>query len=232
MSDLHNSLTRLSSNDFELKILPYFRNITFLLNDFLEHRTLDAIIYNAEKAFISKNRSKDCDILLEQLQYFRRDMNVFLEQIKKMRQILIRVNIITINHEQAVFLERMSIHPICKKILEDMGSNSMMIGGRMTIWKRLTRQETWRYGKLNTFFFNLSLFLNKTFASFHIPRNSEIVLHGQVQELFVEAYTNPDFGKMEPSAVDKIVEEIYAELAADFLKNMPSAGKTTINRSA
>jgi hypothetical protein len=232
MSDLHNSLTRLSSNDFELKILPYFRNITVLLNDFLEHRSLDAIIYNAEKAFISKNRSKNCDILLEQLQYFRRDMNVFLEQIKKMRQILIHVDIIKKNHGQAVFLERMSEHPICKKILEDMGSNSMMIGGRMNIWKRLTRQETWRYGKLNTFFFNLTNYIKVKFASFHIPRHSEIFLYGQVQELFVEAYTNPDFGKMEKSAVDKVVEEIYAELAADFLKNMPSAGKTTINRSA
>jgi hypothetical protein len=225
MNNFDNSLTRLAPKIFELTILPYFRNITDLLNDFLEHRSLDAIIYNAEKAFISKNRSKDRDILREQLQYFRRDMSVFLEQIKTMRQILIYFN------NQAIFLEKMSIHPICKKILEDMGSNSMMIGGRMNIWKRLTRQETWRHGKLNTFFSNLSNYIKDKFASFHIPRNSEIVLHAQVQELFVEAYTNPDFGKIEPSAVDKIIEEIYAELAAE-IKNMSPAGKTTINRSA
>ena len=232
MSDLQNSLTGLAPKTFELTILPYFQYITDLLNDFLEHRPLDAIIYNAEKAFISKNRSKDCDILLEQLQYFRRDMNVFLDEIKKMHQILIHVDIIKKNHGQAIFLEKMSIHPICKKILEDMGSNSMMIGGRMTIWTRLSGKETWKNGKLNTFFLNLSLYIKDKFASFHIPRHSDIVLHGQVQELFVEAYTNPDFGKMEKSAVDKVVEEIYDELAADFLKNMPSAGKTTINRSA
>jgi hypothetical protein len=232
MNNIDNSLTRISPNDFELIIIPYFRTISSLLSDFLGHRPLDAIIYNAEKAFISKSCSKDSKILLEQFQYFHRDINVFLEQIKTMRQILIRVDIITINHEQAVFLERMSEHPICQKILLDMGSHSMMIGGRMTIWKRLFGKETWRHGKLNTFFSNLSLFLKKTFASFHIPRHSEIVLHGQVQELFIEAYTNPHFGKMEPSAVDKVIEEIYAELAADFLKNMPSAGKTTITKSA
>lgn len=231
MSDLQNSLTGLAPKTFELTILPYFQYITDLLTDFLEHRSLDAIKYNAEKAFISKNRSKDCDILLEQLQYFRRDMNVFLEEIKKMHQILIHVDIIKKNHGQAIFLEKMSIHPICKKILEDMGSNSMMIGGRMTIWTRLSGKETWKNGKLNTFFSNLSLYIKDKFASFHIPRHSEIVLHGQVQELFVESYTNPDFGKMEKSAVDKIVEEIYAELAAE-IKNMSPAGTTRITRSA
>jgi len=223
--NLHNSITKLSPNDFQKNILPYFQYITDLLNDYLEHRPLDVIIYNAEKAFVSKNRSKDREILLEQLQYFRRDMSVFLEQIKTMRQILIHLN------GQATFLEKMSIHPICKKILEDMGSSSMMIGGRMTIWTRLSGKETWKNGKLNTFFSNLSLYLKNKFASFHIPRNSEIVLHGQVQGLFVEAYTNPDFGKKEKSAVDKIVEEIYAELAAE-IKNMSPAGTTRITRSA
>ena len=108
----------------------------------------------------------------------------------------------------------------------------MMIGGRMTIWTRLFGKETWRHGKLNTFFSNLSFYLKNKFASFHIPRHSEIVLHGQVQELFIEAYTNPDFGKREKSAVDKVIEEIYDELASEFLQNMPAAGKISITRSA
>jgi hypothetical protein len=221
MSYLHNSLT----------ILQYFRNITDLLNDFLEHRSLDSIIYNAEKAFIFKNRSKDHEILLEQFQYFRRDMSVFLEQIKTMRQILFLVHRITKKQEKVEFLEKISAHPICRKILEDMGCRTMIIGGRMTIWKRLIRQDTWRHRKLDIFFSNLSLFLKKVFASFHIPRNSEIVLHGQVQELFVEAYTNPDFGKTEPSAVDKIIEQIYDELAAE-IKNMSPVSTIIINKSA
>ena len=91
MSYFHNSLT----------ILSYFRNIIDLLNDFLEHRPLDAIIYNAEKAFIFKNRSKDREILLEQFQYFHRDMSVFLEQIKTMRLILLLFETITKKQEKA-----------------------------------------------------------------------------------------------------------------------------------
>ena len=225
MNNIDNSLTRLLPKTFELIIIPYFRFISSLLSDFLDHRTLDAIIHNAERAFISKKTTK------EQFQYFRKDMSLFLEQIKTMRQILVRIDVITKNQEQADFLEKMSAHPICRKILEDMGCHSMIIGGRMTIWKRLTRQETWRNGKLNTFFSNLSLYLKKKFAFFYIPRNSEIVLHGQVQDIFMEALSNPEFGKPELSAVDKVVEEICAELAAE-IKNMPPAGSTSNTKSA
>ena len=225
MNNFDNSLTRLAPKTFQLKIIPYFRFISSLLSDFLDNRTLDAIIHNAERAFISKKTTK------EQFQYFRKDMSLFLEQIKTMRQILVRIDVITKNQEQADFLEKMSVHPICRKILEDMGCRSMIIGGRMTIWKRLTRQETWRNGKLNTFFSNLSLYLKKKFAFFYIPRNSEIVLHGQVQDIFMEALSNPEFGKPELSAVDKVVEEICAELAAE-IKNMPPAGSTSNTKSA
>ena len=225
MNNFDNSLTRLSPKTFQLKIIPYFKFISSLLSDFLDNRTLDAIIHNAERAFISKKTTK------EQFQYFRKDMSLFLEQIKTMRQILVRIDVITKNQEQADFLEKMSAHPICRKILQDMGCRSMIIGGRMTIWKRLTRQETWRHGKLNTFFSNLSLYLKKNFASFHIPRNSEIVLHGQVQDIFAEALSNPEFGKPEFSAVDKVVQEIYAELASE-IKNMSPAGTTCITKSA
>ena len=225
MNNFDNSLTRLAPKTFQLKIIPYFRFISSLLSDFLDNRTLDAIIHNAERAFISKKTTK------EQFQYFRKDMSLFLEQIKTMRQILVRIDVITKNQEQADFLEKMSAHPICRKILEDMGCHSMIIGGRMTIWKRLTRQETWRNGKLNTFFSNLSLYLKKKFAFFYIPRNSEIVLHGQVQDIFMEALSNPEFGKPELSAVDKVVEEICAELATE-IKNMPPAGSTSNTKSA
>jgi hypothetical protein len=232
MSNFDNSLTRLPPKIFELTIIPYFRFTSSLLSDFLGHRTLDAITYNAEKAFISHCSCKDIDILREQLQYFRKDMSVFLEQIKTMRKILVRIDVIVKNNEQSDFLEKMSAHPICRKVLEDMGSRSMMIGGRMTIWKRLIGQESWRHEKLNTFFSNLSLYLKKTFASFHIPRNSELVLRGQVQDIFLEALTNPDFGKPELSAVDKVIQDIYKELAVEFLKNMPPAGTTSITKSA
>jgi len=231
MNNIDNSLTRLEPKTFELIIIPYFRFISSLLSDFLDHRTLDAIIHNAERAFISKINSKDREILLEQLQYFRKDMSLFLEQIKIMRQILVRIDIIVKNQEQADFLQKMSAHPICRKILEDMGCRSMIIGGRMTIWKRLTGQETWRNGKLKSFFSNLSLYLKKKFASFHIPRNSEIVLHGQVQDIFMEALNNPDFGIPELSDVDKVVQEICSQLA-DEIKNMPSARLTSNTKSA
>jgi len=225
MNNFDNSLTRLSPKTFQLKIIPYFKFISSLLSDFLDNRTLDAIIHNAQRAFISKKTTK------EQFQYFRKDMSLFLEQIKTMRQILVRIDVITKNQEQADFLEKMSAHPICRKILEDMGCRSMIIGGRMTIWKRLTRQETWRHGKLNTFFSNLSLYLKKKFAFFHIPRNSEIILHGQVQDIFAEALSNPEFGKPELSAVDKVVQEICSQLA-DEIKNMPPAGSTSNTKSA
>jgi hypothetical protein len=225
MNNFDNSLTRLSPKTFQLKIIPYFKFISALFSDFLDHRQLDAIVHNAERAFISKKTTK------EQLQYFRRDMSLFFEQIKTFRQILIRVDVITKNQEQADFLEKMSAHPICRKILEDMGCRSMIIGGHMTIWKKLTRQETWRHGKLNTFFSNLSLYLKKKFASFHIPRNSEIVLHGQVQDIFMEALNNPDFGIPELSDVDKVVQEICSQLA-DEIKNMPSARLTSNTKSA
>ena len=231
MNNFDNSLTRLAPKTFQLKIIPYFKFISSLLSDFLDNRTLDAIIHNAERTFISKINSKDREILLEQFQYFRKDMSLFFEQIKTMRQILVRIDVITKNQEQADFLEKMSAHPICRKILEDIGCRSMIIGGRMTIWKRLTRQETWRHGKLNTFFSNLSLYLKKKFASFYIPRNSEILLHGQVQDIFAEALYNPEFGKPELSAVDKVVEEICAELAAE-IKNMSPAGSTSNTKSA
>jgi hypothetical protein len=158
-------------------------------------------------------------------------MSIFLEQIKIMRQILVRIDIIVKNHEQADFLEKMSAHPICRKILEDMGCHSMIIGGRLTIWKKLIGQETWRNGKLNIFITNLSSFLKKNFASFHIPRNSELVLHGQVQDIFMEALNNPDFGKPELSDVDKVVQEICSQLA-DEIKNMPPARLTSNTKSA
>jgi hypothetical protein len=232
MSNFDNSLTRLPPITFELTIIPYFKYIAELLNDFLGHRALDAITYNAEKAFISQKCSRNLEILREQLQYFRKDMSVFLEQIKILRKILVRIDVIVKNNEQFDFLEKMSVHPICRKVLEDMGCYTMMIGGHMTIWKRLIGQETWRNEKLNTFFSNLSLYLKKTFASFHIPRNSEIVQRGQIQDIFLEALSNPDFGKPELSAVDKVVQEIYKELAVDFLKNMPPAGMTCITKSA
>lgn len=231
MNNFNNSLTRLEPKIFELTIIPYFKFISALLNDFLDHRQLDAIVHNAERVFISKNSSKDRKILQEQFQYFRRDMSLFLEQIKTFRQILVRIDVITKNQEHVDFLVKMSAHPISCKVLEDMGCHSMIIGGRMTIWKRLIGQETWRHGKLNTFFSNLSLYLEKTFASLHIPRNSEILLHGQVQDIFVEALSNPDFGKPELSAVDKVVEEICAELAAE-IKNMSPAGTTCNTKSA
>jgi hypothetical protein len=48
----------------------------------------------------------------------------------------------------------------------------------------------------------------------------------------LEALTNPDFGKPELSAVDKVVQEIYNELAVEFLKNMPPEGTTCITKSA
>lgn len=159
-------------------------------------------------------------------------MSVFLEQIKTLRKILVRLDVIVKNNEQSDFLEKMSAHPICRKVLEDMGCHSMMIGGRMTIWKRVIGQETWRHGKLNTFSSNLSLYLKKTFASFHIPRNSEIVQRGQIQDMFLEALTNPDFGKPDLSAVDKVVQNIYKELAVEFLKNMPPAGTISNTKSA
>ena len=232
MNNIDNSLTRLPPKIFELTIIPYFRFTSSLLSDFLGHRTLDAITYNAEKAFISHCSCKDREILLEQLQYFRKDMSVFLEQIKTMRKILVRIDVIVKNNEQSNFLEKMSAHPICRKILEDMGCRSMIIGGRFTIWKRLTGQETWRNGKFNIFITNLSSFLKKNFASFHIPRNSELVLNGQIQDIFLEALTNPDFGKPDLSAVDKVVQEIYKELAEEFLKNMPPAGTTSNTKSA
>jgi hypothetical protein len=154
MNNIDNSLTRLLPKTFELTIIPYFRFISSLLSDFLGHRTLDAITYNAEKSFISHCSCKDREILLEQLQYFRKDMSVFLEQIKTMQKILVRIDVIVKNNEQSNFLEKMSAHPICRKILEDMGCHSMMIGGRMTIWKRLIGQESWRHEKINTFFSN------------------------------------------------------------------------------
>jgi hypothetical protein len=225
MNNIDNSLTRLLPKTFELIIIPYFRFISSLLSDFLDHRTFDAIVHNAERAFISKKTTK------EQLQYFRKDMSIFLEQIKIMRQILVRIDVITKNQEQADFLEKMSAHPICRKILEDMGCRSMIIGGRLTIWKKLIGQETWRNGKLKSFFSNLSLYLKKNFASFHIPRNSELVLHGQVQDIFMEALNNPDFGIPELSDVDKVVQEICSQLA-DEIKNMPPAGSTSNTKSA
>jgi hypothetical protein len=231
MSNFDNSLTRLPPKIFKLTIIPYFKFIASLLNDFLDNIPLHAIIYNAEKAFISQKYSRNLEILLEQLKYFRKDMSVFLEQVKTLRNFLVRLDIIMKNHEQADFLEKMSAHPICCKVLEDMGCRSMMIGGRMTIWKRLSGKETWRNGKLNTFFSNLSLYLKKTFASFHILRNSEIIQHRQVQNMFLEALSNPDFGKPEFSAVDKVVEEIINELAAE-IKNMSPAGTTCITKSA
>lgn len=231
MNNFDNSLTRLPPKTFELTIIPYFKFIAELLNDFLGYRTLDAITYNAEKAFISQKYSRNLEILREQLQYFRKDMSVFLEQIKTLRKILVRIDVIVKNNEQSDFLEKMSAHPICRKVLEDMRSRSMMIGGRMTIWKRVIGQETWRHGKLNTFSSNLSLYLKKTFASFHIPRNSEIDQRGQIQDIFLEALTNPDFGKPELSAVDKVVQEIINELAAE-IKNMSPAGTTCITKSA
>jgi hypothetical protein len=49
--------------------------------------------------------------------------------------------------------------------------------------------------------------------------------------MFLEALTNPDFGKPELSAVDKVVQAIYAELAAE-IKNMSPAGTTYITKSA
>jgi hypothetical protein len=161
MSNFDNSFTRLPPITFELTIIPYFKYIAELLNDFLGHQALDAITYNAEKAFISQKCSRNLEILREQLQYFRKDMSVFLEKIKTMRKILVRIDVIVKNNEQSDFLEKMSAHPICLKILVDMGSRSMIIGGRMTIWKRLIGQETWRHEKLNTFFSNLSLYLKK-----------------------------------------------------------------------
>jgi hypothetical protein len=231
MSYFDNSLTRLAPKTFELTILPYFRFISSLLSDFLDHRQLDAITYNAFSAFISTCSCKDREILQEQFQYFRKDMSMFLEQVKTLRKILVRLDIITKNQEQSDFLEKMSAHPICIKVLEDMSCRSMMIGGRMTIWKRLSGQETWRNGKLNTFSSNLSLYLKKKFSFFHIPQHSEIVLHGQVQDMFLEALTNPDFGKSELSAVDKVVQEILAQLADEY-KNMLPSGTTFITRSA
>jgi hypothetical protein len=231
MNNFNNSLTRLEPKNFQLTIIPYFKFISVLLSDFLDHRPLDAIVHNAERVFISKNNSKDRKILLEKFQYFRKDMSIFLEQIKTLRKILVRLDVIVKNNEQSDFLEKMSAHPISRKVLEDMGSHSMMIGGRMTIWKRLIGEETWRHGKLNIFFSNLTLYLKKTFASFYIPRNSEIVQYGQIQELFVEALSNPDFGKTELSEVDKVIQEIFDEIASE-IKNMSPAGKTQINKSA
>ena len=59
MNNIDNSLTRLLPKTFELIIIPYFRFISSLLSDFLDHRTLDAIIHNAERAFISKKTTKE-----------------------------------------------------------------------------------------------------------------------------------------------------------------------------
>jgi len=65
MSNFDNSLTRLPPKTFELTIIPYYKFIADLLNDFLGHRVLDAITYNAEKAFISQKCSRNLEILRE-----------------------------------------------------------------------------------------------------------------------------------------------------------------------
>ena len=68
--------------------------------------------------------------------------------------------------------------------------------------------------------FTSSIIDKMTFASFHVVSISEIKLRGQVVDMKVDLMNDPNFGKEDLSAEDRIMQAIFQ----DILSKLPPAG--------
>ena len=214
-----NTLSRLELNAFIVVLKPFCKHIRDICNDYLE-RGMDAMVYHALIAYIQKHYclAKNAkDIMAELVADVTKHLECFIEDVRNLRKIVTVMNLIVTRAGPASFLEELSANPICQHILSQMGCRTMMVGGQMTIFKKLVGQECWRNGKLNDFFSSLGVYLKQTFDSFHVVSTSEMKLKGELLQLSMKILEDPEFGKEELSPVAMAIRAVFLEIKLEQL---------------
>jgi hypothetical protein len=214
-----NTLSRLELNVFIVVLKPFCEQIEFICNDYLG-RSLNAIVYHALIAYIQKHYclAKNAkDIMAELVADVTTHLEGFIKDVRKLREIVTRMNLIAKDTGPASFLEQLSENPICRHILSQMGCKIGIVGGQFTRFKEVFGQECWRNGKLNTFFGNLASYLKKTFSFFHVISTSQIELKGELLQLSMKILEDPEFGKEELSPVAMAIRAVFLEIKLEQL---------------
>jgi hypothetical protein len=219
-----NTLSRLPPHLFIELFKEFCKQIEQICDDYL-NRSLGPIMHHALRLFIQKNALlalNDRNAIVQLGKDLVSNLTEFIEHVRLLRGIVGRMTIIVDHTDTACasFLKALSANPICIHILNQMECTTMMVGGQMTTFKELVGQKCWRNGKLNTFFASLASHIKMTFASFHVVSISEIKLRGQVVDMKVDLMNDPNFGKEDLSAEDRIMQAIFQGILA----NLPKAG--------
>lgn len=223
-----NRLSRLQPDEFKSKFRPYCKRIVEICDDYLQ-RSLDAIVHHALLAFKKKHPDlamDATDIMAELVADVTVRLEGFLTQVRQLRITLTRMAIIYNDTGPASFLEELSANPICKHILSQMGSKTMMVGGQMTKFKEFFGQPCWSDEKLTDFFTRLGVHLTQTFKGFAVVSASQIELEGQVLDLKMQLLKDLDFGKKELSEVAMVIKAVLLEVKLDQLKASTSTPNT------
>ena len=217
-----NTLSRLPPHLFIELFKEFCKQIEQICDDYL-NRSLDSIMYHALRLFIQKNALlalNDMNAIVQLGKDLVSNLKGFIVNVNYLRGIVGRMSTTVTNTDPASFLKALSANPICIDILNQMECTTMMVGGQITTFKKITWQKCWRNGKLNTFFASLASHIKMTFASFHVVSISEIKLRGQVVDMKVDLMNDPNFGKEDLSAEDRIMQAIFQ----DILSKLPPAG--------
>lgn len=215
-----NRLSRLQPDEFKSKLSQYCKRIVEICDDYLQ-RSLDAIVHHALLAFKKKHPdlAMDATDIMEELVA---DVTVrlkgFLTQVRQLRITVTRMKLIVNETGPASFLEELSANPICKHILSQMRSKTMMVGGQMTKFKEFFRQQCWSDEKLTNFFERLGVHLTQTFQGFAVVSASQIELKGQLIDLKVQLLKDPEFYKEELSSAVMAIKAVLLEIKLDQIK--------------
>jgi hypothetical protein len=223
-----NTLSRLEPHAFINCMKPFCERIEIICNDYFK-RSLDAIVYHALCAYIQKHSHLDKNVMMELVKDVTIKLEGFIAHVRELRDVIGHMKM-TVNHTApASFLNKLSANPICIHILSQMGCRTMMVGGAITTFKEVVRQECWRNAKLTDFFARLGVYLIETFKGFEVVSTSQIELEVQFLDQRMQILDDPDFGKEELSKAAMAIKSVLLDIRLEKLK---SGDKTTNVRGA
>ena len=216
-----NSFSRLPVDEFIQKFGQFCSRIVQICEVYLG-RSLDAIVFHALVDFKKKHRDLAMnanDILEELVADVTVRLEGFLTEVRQLRITVARMSAIASHTGPASFLEKLSVNPLSAHILSQMGSKTMMVGGRMTKFKEFFGQQCWSDEKLTDFFTRLGVHLTQTFNGFAVVSTSQIELEGQLIDLRVQLLQDQELWKeKELSPVAMVIKEVLLDIKMEKLR--------------
>jgi hypothetical protein len=215
-----NTLSRLPPHLFVDRLKRFCERVEQICDDYFE-RGLDPIMYHATLAYIQKHHAlvkHEKKIVAPLVADMIARLERFIADVRELRITVTRMGIIANHIGPASFLEQLSANPICAHILSEMGCSTMMVGGAITTFKEVIRQECWRNEKLTDFFSRLGRYLIETFGKFNVVSTSQIEHKGQLLDLRMQILQDPNFAKEELSPVALVIKEVLLEIKMDQLR--------------